>query len=196
MGIVAAACRGDKQSRPAAGDTLRRVPRVLNDLPYICHQQPLLGIHQLRFMRRDAEEKRIKFIDPVNEPTPFEVCLVPLRCGISVNSLPIPATVWNLRDAVSRFLEILPEGVKIGGQRKASTYSDDGNRFRTLLFQSRGTSRSKATCPLGLGDCPSWHIGRRPLFNDGIGSNSSRKWRKLFSHMRRVLLQQMFCQSM
>ena len=93
-------------SRKAFG----RVSGILNSLPHVHHQEPLLRVHLLGFAGRNAEELRIKHFNPLSyHPGPFDVRFVRLCCcRVAEYGLPIPTRGWYFANAVAPFVQIVP----------------------------------------------------------------------------------------
>src|SRR6266481_2581281 len=57
---------------------------ILNRLPDVLQEDPLLGIYHLRFSWRDPKEHRVELVDLFHLPAPLAVPLVHLLEGLPV----------------------------------------------------------------------------------------------------------------
>src|SRR2546421_9063341 len=71
-------------------ETLSGVSSVFDGLPYVHHQEPLLGVHQPRFARRDGKEVRVEQFNILSHTGPFDIRLIGLSAGITKVGLPVP----------------------------------------------------------------------------------------------------------
>ncbi len=99
---------GDSDEHTDAATVLLRDPRariggVLERPVHGLEKEPLLRVYVERFPRRDVEEQRIEFGEPVDESTPFAIALSlrPGAFGVCVEeSLQRPSVRGNFPDAV------------------------------------------------------------------------------------------------
>jgi hypothetical protein len=123
-------------------------------MPGDLEEEPLVGIHQRRFIGRDAKEHRIEAIDVAQKSSPTAVAALGGRGSGPVGFEevgPRPAAAGDLRDAVAARAEVAPELFEVVGLRVAAGHTDDGDVVRTA-----GNARQRAR---GSGHSG---FGRRP----------------------------------
>src|SRR5437588_624890 len=108
--------------RPSAASTpALHLPRVFHRLPGHLQQQTLLGVHSLRFPRRDAEKLGVELVDLIKEPAPTGSRG---RCGGDV-----PAVRRYLGDGVHALGEQLPKGRGPVSAGEPAADADDRDRL-------------------------------------------------------------------
>src|ERR1700722_4133989 len=137
---------------------------ILDRLPGVHHEQPLLGIHVLRLAGRDAEEQGIELLDPLDESAPLDVGPVVFGLRVTVKRPPVPAARRNLTDTVPRLEEILPEALHGRRLRKGPAYTHDSNEiaaFRGARAYGGGGNRlGPSIFPRRIGRCPGVTLDR------------------------------------
>ena len=126
---------------------------VFNAVPAVFQEQALLGIHQLSFGGRDAEEEGIELVDILQHAHPLTRGFAGgLGIGI-VEMIQRPARRGNLRDAVPATRHVFPE---VGNRRrhgKLARHADDGDAFQagidaapfvTVRFDHNGEGRCRS----------------------------------------------------
>ncbi|MNW51551.1 hypothetical protein D3C74_290400 [compost metagenome] len=97
--VTRTACTHENACR-APGQALCRIAGILDGLPHICHQQPLLRVHQLCFSGRNTEEQGIKLIHPLHKTAPLDVSFVRFFLRVAVICTPVPPLGRDFPDAV------------------------------------------------------------------------------------------------
>ena len=111
---------------------VRPVPGILYRFPDSLQKEPLLGVHQLRFPRRDAEESRIETVGVVNESAPPRQRFSGRRSN-TIQPFPIPSLGRDLRNAIPACDKVLPQlgdGVRHG---IAAAQADHSDGFRSRI---------------------------------------------------------------
>jgi hypothetical protein len=86
----------------------------------------LLGIHEVRFPRRDPKKTRIELVDPIDKPAPFCVGLAGLAGFRIVETLLSPPVVRDFLDRIDTAAKQLPKGVgRIRSTGKSTTDADN-----------------------------------------------------------------------
>ncbi|KGC56145.1 hypothetical protein DP42_6408 [Burkholderia pseudomallei] len=110
----------------------RRVARILERLPALLEEQPLLRIDHRDAARRHPEEQRIETVELAEKAAPLAVRLAQPRrlLGIGVvMRAPVPALGRDFRDRVHAVDEVAPERGQIVGAGVAARHADDRDRI-------------------------------------------------------------------
>ncbi len=125
-------------------ESLTCVTGVFERLPTGLQDEPLLGIHVLRFARGDAEELSIELRETLEEAAPLAVAPAALRRAFHIGIIESrqgPALGRNLDDAVLAGAKVLPELIEGWRLRIAPADADDRNRLTRRCI--RGCLRSR-----------------------------------------------------
>ena len=133
---VAAQARA-REHADQAGVALRVVPGPFERLPRALEEDALLRIHQIRFARREAEERGVEQIGAVEHTARLDV--IGLLPHLRRHAGGLQLRVAEEPDALDAVAQVLPERIDIGGARKPSGEADDRNRTGAVL---RGTAPS------------------------------------------------------
>ena len=113
---------------------------VLHRLPTQLEQEALLRIHQFRFPGGNPEERRIEFVDALQEPGLVDSLVLSLQVD---EGRPPPPSLRHRDDAMPSALQNLPEALRRdGATREPAGHADDGNGIAFLF-------RARSTTPLG-----------------------------------------------
>ena len=102
-----------------------QLPGVLERLPRHLQKQPLLGIHESRFLGRILEEGSVELIDIRKQRGGLHVRRITQRLGRDTRRQQL--LVAQCADRFDATTEILPKGRLIGGTRKAAGDTDDSD---------------------------------------------------------------------
>ncbi len=123
---------GDAQenSGAASQESRRSDCGILNRLPRHFEHQALLRVHRPRFTRQDAEELRIEFIHPIQEPAPPRAHLPIYGWVRIIIRVAIPAVGGDVDDRIGPAAQKLPEPLRvIGPARKPAAHSNHRDRL-------------------------------------------------------------------
>ncbi|RPK79152.1 hypothetical protein EES47_29865 [Streptomyces sp. ADI98-12] len=118
---------GEHADGPAAPGR-RRMAGLLERVPRLLQEQPLLRVQHGRLVRRDVEEPRVEFVHPRNEPAPFAVRASRRPAVFGVDRRVVPAVGRHRADAVTAVAQVRPELVEVAGHRVAAADAHYGDR--------------------------------------------------------------------
>ena len=123
--------RADVHAGGRTFEAVRRYARVLQRRPRHLEHEPLLRIHLGGFPRRDAKQRGVEGVDPVEERAVLAVSLA-RRVGIRiVVCRRIPAVRGHLAHGVDPVSQHLPARLRIAGATwEAAADADDRHRLR------------------------------------------------------------------
>ena len=141
---VVSAGDADEHPHRLAAQGFDRLGPVFHGTPGHLQQQPLLGIHALRFARCNAEQRRIELIDALHKSTPAHV-LGERVLGIGVEmALQIPALLGHLLDRLAPFSQKRPEGLgRLDPTGQPAPHAHDGDRLARPCHESVSPSGSQ-----------------------------------------------------
>ena len=130
QGAVIEAGDANEDPHRLAAQAIEGLAAMLEGAPGHLQQQPLLGIHAKGFPRRDAEEGRIKLVDPPNEAATPDVLAEGLeRIGVEMLGQ-VPAAGGNVRNPITPFAKQVPKGLgRANATGKPTTHAHNRDGF-------------------------------------------------------------------
>ena len=108
------------------GALVRRVARAFDAFPADLEEQPLLRVHQLGFLRVDAEERCVEHLDVVDDAACPHVVGVGSQGGVDAG---VQRGVVEEADGIAPGAQVVPELLDIRRAGEAPGHGDQRNRF-------------------------------------------------------------------
>ena len=121
--VEAALGAGEDADQP--GVARRVVPRPFEGLPGAFEEQPLLRVENARLARREAEERRVEQLDPLEGGGHLQVGGIGERLGGHAGGQQLLG--GEGADGLDPVAQVLPEPLEVGRAGEAPGHRDDGD---------------------------------------------------------------------
>ena len=109
-------------------DRVRRVPRILHRLPRALQKLAVLGVHDRRFLRTEAEEIRVEHLHVGHVRGPAHIMRIIDRCAVGGGGRDFLGR--QVADGFDAVADVRPEALDIACPRRTQRHPHDGNVVR------------------------------------------------------------------